>query len=110
MENCWVSFSAFSKEDRHLATFITEWVWYCYCVASQGCVASGDAYNARNDEIIVDIQRKTQCVDDAMIRDPDEDLEEHWWCTLDYLTLVGDNCVILTLKKLHRSHKISNFA
>ena len=55
-------------------------------MAPQGYVAIGDAYNARYDEIIADIPRKTKCVDDAMIWDPDEDLEEHWWCTLEYLT------------------------
>ena len=74
-----------AEEDRHLTTFITEWGRYRYRVAPQGYVASGDAYNARYDEIIADIPRKTKCVDDAMIWDPDEDLEEHWWRTLDYL-------------------------
>ena len=89
-----------AEEDRHLTTFITEWGRYCYRVAPQGYVASGDAYNARYDEIISEVERKTKCVDDAMIWDDDDDLQEHWWRTLDYLTLVGENGIILTLKKL----------
>ena len=83
---------------------------YRYRVAPQGYVASGDAYNARYDEIISEVERKTKCVDDAMIWDDDDDLEEHWWRTLDYLTLVGENGIILTLKKLQFSQKVVNFA
>ena len=41
-----------AEEDIHLPIFITEWGRYCYLVAPQGYVASGDAYNARYDEII----------------------------------------------------------
>ena len=99
-----------TKEDRYLTTFITEWGRYRYRVATLGYVASGDAYNARYDEIISEVERKTKCVDDAMIWDDDDDLEEHWWRTLDYLTLVGENGIILTLKKLQFSQKVVNFA
>ena len=56
-----------AEEDRHLTTFITEWGRYRYRVAPQGFVASGDAYNARYDQIIEDIQIKTKCVDNAML-------------------------------------------
>ena len=89
-----------AKEDRHLTTFITEWGRYCYCIAPQGYVASGDAYNARYDDIIADIKRKTKCVDDAMIWDGDNELEEHWWRALDYLTLEDENGITLTPNKL----------
>ena len=45
-----------------------------------------------------------------MIWNNDDDLEEYWWRTLDYLTLVGENGIILTLKKLQLSLKVVNFA
>ena len=62
------------------------------------------------DKIISEVERKTKSVDDAMIWDDDDDLEEHWWRTLDYLILVGENGIILTLKKLQLSQKVVNFA
>ena len=43
-----------------------------------------------------------------MIWNNDDDLEEYWWRTLDYLTLVGENGIILTLKKLQLSQKVVN--
>ena len=99
-----------AEEDRHLTTFITEWGRYRYRVAPQGYVASGDAYNLRYDEIISDVKRKTKCVDDSLIWDADEELADHWWRTLDYLTLVGENGIILSPKKFQFCQKEVTFA
>ena len=38
-------------------------------MAPQGYLASGDAYTCRYDEIIVDIPRKTKCVDEIVLWD-----------------------------------------
>ena len=53
------------EEDRYLTTFITPWGRYRYKVAPQGSAVSGDAYNRRYDEVLVDVVRKTKCVDDT---------------------------------------------
>ena len=45
-----------------------------------------------------------------MILDSDNELEEHWWKTLDNLTLIGENCITLTPSKLHFSQKVVQFA
>ena len=97
-----------AEEDRHLTTFITEWGRYRYRVAPQGFVASGDAYNARYDQIIEDVPRKTKCVDDAMLWD--DWMEEHWWRILKYLNLLGDNGIIASPKKFQFSKRVVDFA
>ena len=55
------------ERDRHYTTFITPWGRYRYCVAPQGYVSSGDAYTRRFDEIVMDVPRKTKCIDDTLL-------------------------------------------
>ena len=55
---------------------------YYYKVAPQGYLASGDAYTHRYDDIIIDLHRKTKCVDDTVLWD--ELLADHWWRMIDY--------------------------
>ena len=57
---------ALHEDDRHLTTFITPWGRYCYCVAPQGYIASGDGYSHPFNEIVSDIPQKTKCVDDTL--------------------------------------------
>ena len=45
-----------------------------------------------------------------MIWNGDDELEEHWWHTLYYLTLVGENGITLTPNKLQFSQKLVQFA
>ena len=45
-----------------------------------------------------------------MIQDGDDELEEHQWPTLDYLTLVGENGIPLTPNKFQFSPKVVKFA
>ena len=49
-------------------------------------LASGGAYTRRYDEIIIDIPRKTKCVDDTVLWD--EKLADHWWRMIDYSELM----------------------
>ena len=95
-------------EDRHFTTFITPWGRYRYRMAPQGFLASGDGYARRFDEIIVDVERKTKCVDDTLMWD--SDLEKHWWRMLDFLELLGNNGIILNKKKFQFSRKVVDFA
>ena len=96
------------EEDRHMLTFITEFGRYRYRVAPQGFVASGDGYTYRYDEILVDVPRKTKCVDDTALWDAE--LEKHWWRMIDYLTLTGNAGVTLNPKKFQFSQKEIDFA
>ena len=68
-----------------------------YCVAPQGFVASGDAYNQRFGRVLDPMQRKIRCVDDVAMWD--EDVEEHWWRVIKYLDLVGRNSIVLSPEK-----------
>ena len=97
-----------SVEDRPKTTFITEQGRFQYCVAPQGFVASGDAYNRRYDEIIAGIENKTKCVDDVLKWD--EVLEKHWWEIIDYLILVGKNGIVLNPNKFQFCQRDVEFA
>ena len=94
--------------DRYLTTFITPWGRYRYRVAPQGSAVSGDAYNRRSDEVLVDVERKTKCVDDTALWD--DDLEEHWWRMIDFLELAGKNGIVLNHEKFQFAQREIDFA
>ena len=74
-------------DDRDPTTFITPWGRYRYCVAPQGFLASGDAYNQRFDAIIVDFPNKVKCVDDTLMwatSIEDAFFQLCRWCDLTY--------------------------
>ena len=96
------------SQDRHYTTFITPWGRYRYRVAPQGFLASGDAYSRRFDEIITDVERKTKCVDDTLMWD--NGLAEHWWRMIDFLSLLGNNGVILNKDKFQFAKQTVDFA
>lgn len=91
-----------------MLTFITEASRYCYKVATQGFLSSGDGYTHRYDRIIADVPRKTKCVDDTAMWDTD--LTEHWWWMIDYLCLVGNEGIILKPAKFQCAQKDIEFA
>ena len=96
------------EDDRHFTTFITPWGRYRYKVAPQGFLASGDGYSRRFDEIIVDLERKTKCVDDTLMWD--NDLVDHWWRIIKFLELLGNNGIILNKDKFQFARRDVNFA
>ena len=96
------------EEDRDYLQFLCEEGRFRYCVNPQGFVASGDAYTYRYDMIIIDVPRKTKCVDDCVLWD--EEVLEHWWRVYDYLALVGCNGVILNPKKFQFGQRTIEFA
>ena len=97
-----------AEEDRDKTTFVTEWGRYRYCVAPQGFLASGDAYNQRFGRVLDRTERKTRCVDDVALWD--ENMEEHWWRVIDYLILLGRNGIILSPGKFQFSSHEIDFA
>ena len=96
------------KEDRHYTTFITPFGRFRYKRAPQGFLSSGDAYNRRFEAIISDFERKERCVDDTIHYDVN--LEEHWWRTLKFLTLVGSAGVVLNPEKFQFAKREVSFA
>ena len=96
------------ESDRHLTTFITPFGRWRYTRAPQGFLSSGDGYNRRFDAVLSDFERKERCVDDTVHYD--DDLEQHWWRTIDLLTRVGQAGIVLNPEKFQFAEKSVNFA
>ena len=96
------------KSDRHLTTFITPFGRWRYTRAPQGFLSSGDSYNQRFDAILTDFMRKERCVDDTIHYD--EDLETHWWRTIDFLTMMGIAGAVMNPEKFQFAQREADFA
>ena len=96
------------EEDRHYTTFITPWGRYRYRSALQGFLASGDGYTRRFDEIIAQVKNKTKCVDDTLIWE--ENIEKSFYQACEFLTLCGNNGIILNPNKFQFAQDIVDFA
>ena len=99
---------AIRDQDRHYTTFITPWGRYRYCSATQGFLASGDAYTRRFDEIIAHINNKTKCVDDTLLWE--EDLEKAFFQTCEFLSVCGENGITLNPRKFQFAEETVEFA
>ena len=84
------------KSDWHLTTFITPFGYWHYTRAPEGFLSSGDGYNHCFDAVLSTFECKEHCIDDTIHHDID--LEQHWWRTIDLLTLSDELplCWILT--------------
>ena len=100
--------SPLRESDRHLTTFITPFGRWRYMKAPQGFVSSGDGYNRRFDAVTADFIRKERCVDDTVHYD--ENLPDHWWRTIDFLTLIGQAGIILNPEKFQFAQRDVEFA
>ena len=98
------------ERDRHLTTFITPWGRYRYTRAPQGFLSSGDGYNRRFEAILTDFDRKERCVDDTCHYDDLDNLEAHWWRTIDFLSTVGAAGIVLNPDKFQFAQKEIEFA
>ena len=95
-------------EDKHLTTFQSPIGRLRYARAPQGFLSSGDAYNKRFDCLLMDFRDKERCVDDTVYWD--EDLENHWWRTIEFLELMGNAGIVLNPKKFQFAKKEVHFA
>ena len=75
---------------------------------TQRFLPSGDGYNRRLDTILADFYRKEHIIDDTFHYD--EDLTDHWWRTIDLLTLVGRLGIIINPEKFQFARKKVDFA
>ena len=96
------------ESDRHLTTFITPFGKWRYTRAPQGFLSSGDGYNRRFDAILSDFPRKERCVDDTIHYD--DDLEDHWWRTIDLLSLTGAAGTVMNPGKFQFAVREADFA
>lgn len=96
------------ESDRKLTTFITPFGRWRYTRAPQGFLSSGDGYNRRFDAILSDFQRKERCVDDTIFHD--NDLETHWWRTIEFLSMVGSAGIVLNPDKFQFAQREVKFA
>ena len=96
------------ESDRHLTTFITPFGTYRYTRAPQGYLSSGDGYNRRFDAILSSFQRKERCVDDTIYYD--DELCDHWWRTIDFLSMVGSAGIVLNHEKFQFCQRQVDFA
>ena len=96
------------KSDRHLTTFIAPFGRFRYTRTPQGFLSSGDSYNRRFNAILSGFPNKERCVDDTVHYDVN--LEQHWWRTIEFLSLVGSSGVVLNPDKFQFAQKSVDFA
>ena len=96
------------EEDRHYTNFITPFGRYRYKCAPQGFLASGDAYTRKYDEIIGHINNKVKCIDDTLLWQ--DNIENAFFHTCAYLTLVGQNGITINPKKFQFAEDEAEFA
>ena len=81
-----------------------------YTRIPQGASFAGDAYNRRHATITAEFPRKETVVDDTCHYDNIDELEQHWWRTIDYLILCGKNGIILNPEKFQFARTTVDFA
>ena len=96
------------EQDRPLTTFITPIGRYRYKRAPQGFVSSGDGYNRIFDEVLAEFERQRRYVDDTLYYD--NELEAHWWRTVEFLEIVGRVDIVLNPGKFQFCKHIVDFA
>ena len=97
-----------SPSARDATTFITEWGRYRYRRAPQGFHAAGDGYTKSFDDITMDVQRKTKCIDDTLLWD--SDITSSFWHTIDYIDLCASNGIVFNPTKFHFAKREVEFA
>ena len=97
--HCWNGYHSLPlrPNDRHLTTFITPWGRYRYCVGPQGYAATGDAYTRRLNDIVADIERKAQCIDDTCLWD--DSIADAYSHAVEWLDKCAKNGITLNPEK-----------
>ena len=95
---------------KKYTTFISMEGKFQYTRCPQGASFAGDAYNRRHANITAEFPRKETVVDDTCLYDESSNLEQHWWRTIDYLILCGQNGIILNPDKFQFARKTVDFA
>ena len=99
---------ALHPADRHFTTFITPWGRYRYRTTPQGYIASGDGYTRRYDEIVSLIERKTKCIDDALLWS--SSIQESFHQAQEWLDICGRHGITLNPEKFRFAQETVEFA
>ena len=99
---------ALTEADRHFTTFITPWGRYRYRSAPQGYIASGDAYTARYDSLVAGIEKKTKCIDDALLWS--DSIEDAFHQATEWLDICARNGITLNPSKFRFAQDEVEFA
>ena len=98
------------EDDRHYTAFLAPNGHYCYKVAAQGSMVSGDAFNEMMDDIFTEFQNKVRCVDDAAIWTNEGGNKSHFLKVAKYLNLCAQNNIVLNPDKFQFCQDTVNFA
>ena len=94
--------------DRHLTTFIAPFGKWRNTRVPQGFLSSRDGYNRRFRAILADFERKERCIDDTFFCG--DKLQQYWWRTTDFLTLVKQAGIVLNPDKFQFAERSADFA
>ena len=97
-----------SSAVRNPTTLITEWSRYRYFRASQGFYGSGDGYTSWFDDVTVDINRKTRCIDDSLLWD--DSIEFLFWHMVEYISHCAYKGILFNPDKFHFAEREVEFA
>ena len=108
--DCWNGYHSVPvhKDDYHYLQFITPWGRYRYKRAPQGYISSGDAYNYKTDEILVDVPNHLKIVDDSLIYN--NSFEEIYKAMIDFIQKCGNNGMVLNPEKFKFAITETDFA
>jgi hypothetical protein len=96
------------EDSVKLTTFMTDLGGrYQSLRAPQGFKGSGDAFNRRFDDIIVDVPRKGRVVDDTIIWD--QNIEQAFYHTFDFLITCAKNGITLKPQKFKFARREVDF-
>ena len=103
--DCWNGYHAIplAESDRHYTSFITPWGRYQYMRAPQGFLAAGDAYTARYDKVVAEVENMKKCVDDTCLWS--DNLERSFISTCKYLSLCSNAGMVFNKKKFQFAQK-----
>ena len=86
-----------AESNIHFLQLITPWGRYRYKKALQGYISSGDVYNYKTQQILVDMKNHLKIVDDLLIYATD--IGDMYRRTVDFITLCGKNGMVLNPEK-----------
>ena len=95
-------------ESQPYTTFVTEQGMFRYKRMPMGDHASMDAYNYRFDKVTEKVKNLKRCVDDSLLHA--KSLEEAFYQTADYLSLVGKNGILQNPEKFQFGSKTAEWA
>ena len=108
--DAWNGYHSLKLSDaaRDATTFITEWGRFRYRRAPQGLHSAGDGYTKSYDDITIDVQRKTKCIDDTILWD--DTIASSFWHTIDYINLCSSKGIVFNPSKFQFAREEVNFA